>query len=280
MGAESIANQFDAIRNEVLNCFNENHALELHHSAIVLLFDGMIEKYKSINLLLENKQFEGIEIIERSILESSVYLDYILSGTHKLAKNRGRAFFLSYKLQESLKVQDVIDRKPFGIDADDMLSTINERLSSDANPNYSSLAEYIVFFREEYKKCFNFGNRSGRDKRQQIRNWFNQDGTRKNIYDLFCFINREDEYKAFYSYKSMDVHTTSVISNGIVDDGLFTISYSINPNEVNVNCIFWIFNVAKKMISYFGIKNNPNIKLQLTIIRNNWVNQRFKMYGK
>ncbi|VDG18559.1 hypothetical protein [Lactobacillus plantarum] [Lactiplantibacillus mudanjiangensis] len=273
MTIESIIHQLETIQKEILKlAFGDHRPMDLHHNAMMMLLDGMIEKFKSIEVLYMNHQLDGVEILERAILEESVSLEYILMDSHKMARQRGRAFFLGYKVQSGQKTKNIIDQDPSEIDGDNLLASVNEELTRKNLP-YKTLNEYIEYFKNKYKECFQLSGKSSREVNQQIKNWFNQDGTLRSIYDLFCKVNREDEYRLFYAIQSMDVHPTGVIEHSSVDNGEFVIEYSSMSSMVEGNCVLWILKSEQKLAKYFGIQQRSSIQLQIKVLQSNWKNE-------
>ncbi|MCG0659354.1 hypothetical protein IMAU80057_02617 [Lactiplantibacillus plantarum] len=276
MTVTPLVNQFDAIEKYFLNSFSEYRKMGLHHIAMILILDGMIEKFKSIEVLLDNRQIDGINILERSILESSVSLNYILESTHKYARQRGRAFYFNSKVQSGKKAKAIINQHPFGLDADELRLQLKYVIEKQHHPNYDNIDGYITYYKSMYEQCFNLVDVTGKERKNQIKNWFNQNGSLKSIYHLFCYLGREDEYRVFYANASMDVHGANVISNGIIKDGVFSISHSVEPHVIETQCVYWILTAIKSISHYLGVDNKQNVILQINLIEKNWKNEVFR----
>lgn len=270
MEVQSIINQFEAIKNEMFDSFNEHHRMRLQHVAMLLLLDGMIEKFKSIEVLLDKDQSEGISIIHRSLLEASVSLQYILNDSKKFARQRGRAFYFFYRWQSGKKAKNMIAQEPYGIDGSELKAKLLENWQSHDEKRFNDIDSYIGYFKDEYEKYFCIRDETKRKK--QLQNWFNQDGTLNSIFDMFCKVDREDDYRAFYAISSMDVHASGAISHGRIKAGQFVINYDVQP-VVESTCVLWILRAEQELAEYLTLSNNSNIILQMNIIENNWKNK-------
>lgn len=270
----SIINKFSAIERQAMNSFNDDHELGIHHSALILLLDGMIEKFKSIEVLFKNKQIEGISILERSILESSVSIDYILSGSHKLARQRGRAFFFKNKLNGVNAAKNLIELGPFGINGKEMEAALTENIKQSNNNNYKNIDEYASYFEKKYKECFQLEGKTPKKQKRQLAKWYNQDGKINSVYDLFCKVDREDDYKVHYVLESEDVHASGVIGRALIQKNEFAIAYKINKHDVESQCVLWITKAEVAIVDYLSLNRSSreSISLQMDLLKNNWEN--------
>lgn len=267
MAAQSIINQFEAIKNEMFDSFNEHHRAGLHQVAMLLLLDGMIEKFEAIEVLLDKDQVEGISVIHRSLLEASVSLQYILNDSRKFACQRGRAFYFFYRWQSGKKAKNIIAQEPYGINGVELKAKLLENWQNHDENRFNDIDSYIDYFKAEYEKCFCIRDETKR--RKQLQNWFNQDGTLNSIFDMFCKVDREDDYRTFYAPSSMDVHASGAVSHGIIKEGQFVINYDVQP-VVESTCVLWILRAEQELAEYLTLNNNSNIILQMHIIENTW----------
>lgn len=78
------------------NFDTDNKFSVIKDATILGIFISLIDKARSLNLLLENKYYAGNNTLLRSIFEEEIYLEYILKEN---TMNRTRAYIASSKLK-------------------------------------------------------------------------------------------------------------------------------------------------------------------------------------
>lgn len=245
--------------------FSNYHPLEVHTSAIVLLFNGMIQKLNSIECLIENKQYDSVDVLKRTMLEYSVSLAYILER-RSFTKQRGRAFFYSFHYQAAKNAQKFLDGNFKDFDSELIKIKLDQQISDSANRNFKNLSEYLLYMKTKYRECFMINGQEPKKVEKRMKSWFNQDGRTRTFYDLCVKLGREGEYRAFYSFGSLDTHGLSEISNLRIVDGEVVIGNLLEPISNLELCKSWLLKAAEVVVDYLQIKTIPevrNILLQL-----------------
>lgn len=189
----------------------EEHEFRNQDLVVLGLFIEMINKTKSLNLLLEHNMTSGTDSLGRSIFEIFVYLKFILE---KDTKNRAMSFLLKENLRERnfLKIMKGHDResretrKVLGI-------TLQHILKEEAKYNDSHKeAEW----KERYKSIH-------RNLDKLPKNWYDFDGKTNSFYALCRKMNYIGYYNTVFRLLSADTHSTDIARNFHIEDDYIAI---------------------------------------------------------
>lgn len=245
-----VIHAFNVTYQTILDKVPKNEISKEYNVSLIILIQSMVKKFESIELLLDNDQVDSINLLQRPILESSFFIDYILQDENDVSR-RGNAMFYSYKMQAGKKVKNMCNTFPNKEEALQVKKGIDSHLKSEDNSNYEDLDSYIDYYSNEYKKYFTL--KEGKGAKQQLKNWYNQSGRQGDLRALSNNIGRGWEYDLYYSTQSLSIHPNGEIANLAFDDGVLKTSNSISRGAVERYCIDYILNGFIRVGTYFEI---------------------------
>lgn len=214
--------------------------------SIALLYIIMIDKSRSIEILLHENILDSIKIIQRSMLEQYVYLLFILQ---KDTARRGRAYFYGNKIsgikyQNNLK-KDYSDRK--------LIEKISINLKKEISngPVANNYEEYCKYFKNKYNSLF---DDDVKDKRQ----WFNIYGNAKYISELFKRMGMLDEYRFIYAANSESTHGTNLPEDLRTGKKGFGVIQKVNDMNMDSFIIGYLFQGIHKIADYYKYEKSED----------------------
>lgn len=236
---KAAAQILDIISKEV---FTDTEVNE-EDAVIYAIMHSLVKKSEDIQLLLNNKSYNSVENIGRTMLELYVSLKFILSND---TSRRGRSYLYSYKMQIAKKLEDIIAEIPknqelFKLTEADMVS-----LSKEV-PNVSSLAEYKEYYTEKYNEQFLSNLKKGARK-----NWYNIDGNISGFRELMEVVGLEKaDYYFLYGISSLDVHGISIVGKMSIANGVFEVNDTINLPIINHKITNYLTMGIMEMYKYY-----------------------------
>lgn len=249
----------DHILNKVMSTQRSGSEGSVTPEVISSLLNQMVETFRSIEVLLDAERIEGLNVLQRPILEASVYLDFILE---RYTGQRSLVFFYHSKLDSGKKARALLnmDINP------DFKASVKAEVNDMISPKFSNMDEYVRYYQGKYKSCFRMKDDSRKGQKNQMRQWYNYDGGINNIAELFEKLGRSEEYKIFYSFQSMDIHSTESADRIISKEGKTQIVNTVQPIQVEVSCLNWLIGSSVKVLKYQEILHKPDIEFQLRIL--------------
>lgn len=271
--SDSISDNLDKLINKALEkgYLNKSKIAEQADLSVISLIFSMISKYRTTIFLMDNNYVDGINIIQRSILETRVYVKYILNQRN-LFKDRGKSYFYFNKIDINKKAKRLLE-----INKDDM-KELDSLVKEGSDDRFNNLEEQSEYFKNEYKKGFIDLEKLDSNKQINIRisNWYNLNGKINNIYQLFKYMDMEEEYISYYSFSSSEAHSTSALSKLKIDeiannDNIVNLSTEnkIFYNEVYLS-LTWIIDSIDEFFAYLNLKNDTELKNMKKIIINKY----------
>lgn len=269
--------------------FDNGHRFEVFDAAILTLYSSLIDKYKTVIVLQEQKITTEVNVIERGFIEQYVYLLFILK---KHTKERGRAYFINQRNESYRQTTRILENLSDREQAQYLRLSIDRIIRND-NTSRQTFEETRTYFNSQFEALFSAAiERNGlkRNKGMKVqadkkikRVWYNvaADGT-NTFKDLCKKLQLEDIYYGFYGPLSMDVHGVDAPAN-------ITYDSVIDPNENIVNVILksghdeqstvdllraFLVQITLKVCHYYGINKNkiPNqllLKQRIRILNQN-----------
>lgn len=238
--------QSDKIAGRILNKFEEDgqRVFDIKDAVIIGLLEEMIGKSKSIKVLLDNAQFDAIDSIARSILESYVYLKFILSGD---TDRKAKAYFYSGKKSENTYYDQLISKDQKGKRIQKYLNLnkkeIIEKLEKDSYEDYKGRVQnrYIEAVGHENMK----------------RKWFDLDG-RTTSFEILCKNNGlEVEYEVIYRLLSKDVHSSRAYSRLKMEEGKVSVLFANADSTMNKSIsISFLVDSVKMVLEHYNMKKD------------------------
>lgn len=245
MVVKSDLDSYDEILYAIVEkTFNDENAMEIHDISIVTLYSSMVEKARSIQLLIDNKLFDSVEVIQRSMVEQNVSLKYILQ---KDTIRRGRAFFYGHRYKEIKDIEDTLSYHPDRELIESIKQGIKEKFEIESKKKYGTFDEYQASIVEKYDELF----------QKRIKNrkyWFNIDGQAKSIAKLFELMGEANEYYGLYVPNSAYTHGSGIVTDTNVKKGMFEIKKSINPRMINVVIMKNLKESIEAIGKYYGVE--------------------------
>lgn len=241
----TIINQADKIAGKILNKFEEEKVpFDIKDAVVIGLLEEMIGKSKSIKVLIENKQYDGLDAITRSILESYTYLKFILSED---TDRRAKAYFYYGKKDENSYYDQLLSKNQKGRRIQKYLNLdtkkIEEKLERDFYDDYKLrvLNRYIEVTGHEDMK----------------RKWFNLDGKTNSI-EILCNKNGlEVEYAVIYRMLSKDVHASRAYSRLKLEEDQVSVLLANPDNTLNKGlATTFLINSVDMILNYYKMKKD------------------------
>lgn len=199
--------------------------LELYDTSIITLLSSMLDKEKTMSVLIDQNVTSEIELITRSFLEQYFYLSFILE---KYTKERGRAYYIHQRYEMYNKVNQSLNGMENKENAKIMCDSIDKKIREDKSP-LTSLDEATSNYTEMYNDLFEAAiKRHGSKKvpgtnRKNQMNWYNTAMTGINsLFDLANYLGFADLYRGIYGPLSMNIHGVDAPSKLIVGDVIDT----------------------------------------------------------
>lgn len=162
----------------------------------------IVSRSKTINELINSKNYESVGVLIRSLLELYLSLNYILKKKSDVER-KVDSYFYNSKIEEFEKIINLADQFP-------------EESSEHSTEEISNLREQKNQYIQKYNKLFVSGVKNKNKK------WYNLDNNGvTSIPKLMTSLDIDYSlYVLIYQLGSMDVHGTGVYSSvhGIVDE--------------------------------------------------------------
>lgn len=249
MVVKSDLDAYDAMLDSIMSrTFVDGCLMDVHDLSIITLYSSMVEKARSIEILVGNRVLDSVEVIQRSMIEQSVYLKYILQ---KDTKRRGRAFFYGHKYKEIKDIEDTFNFHPNKAMTESIKQGIKEKYEKESQQKYPTFEDYQKSIIKKFDELF----------QERIKNrkyWFNIDGEANSIAKLFQLMDEADTYYGFYVPNSAHTHGSSVVTDTNLKKGKFEIQKTIDLKMKDV-MIWKCLNYGINDISnYYGVKLEEN----------------------
>lgn len=242
-----VSSDFDAynqIQHFILEkTFVNDRKMKIHDVMIATLFNSMIEKSRSIELLVQNNVLDSIEVIQRSMVEQDISLKYILE---KDTVRRGRACFYGHKCKEIRDIEDTFKHHPNKNMMQSISQGIITKFEVEHKEKFPTYEDYKMYMESRYNELF----------QERIKNrkyWFNIDGGASSIAKLFELMNEADEYYGFYVPYSAYTHGNGVVSDTNFKRKKFEIEKMINKKRKNLLIATCLKSGIDAIARYYGV---------------------------
>jgi len=183
------------------------------HVPTFLLFRRILELADSISILIKSSCIDPCEIILRSLFESLLSLEYLLSDKTK-SKRRAIDFIVWTKQQKILSYRRWDPGDPMFNDfqallrRDDLLKNTNFNEIPEVKESIRKLQESLRF--SGYEESAKEYNKIKRLTRKHPKYWFNLHNGPTSIEELARYLNRPAQYRILYQLWSSAVHGTKL----------------------------------------------------------------------
>lgn len=256
MRHEGMLNAVDKIEQYVLdNSFKNGRKFDIEDGAIIALIERETEIMASIDLLIDAKLYDSVNLLERSFLEAAVSLEYILKAD---TYRRGRAFRYGYETQLGNKFINLGSH----LKDSQLKESIKKDIEKDIINTGKSFKDGVKDKQERYDQCFD-------SNVKRHKPWYNQNGHIKNMHDLMSYLGRSDDYLMFYDVGSLDVHSLSSNANlkispaGKYNEGNLEVHHSSEKYVLRHLLMEYAVNSLKMFIGYYKVE-------RAALVRSNW----------
>lgn len=237
----------------------KDRKFEVYDSAIIGLWHSLIQKGDTVDTLFKNKKYSCLYIIERSFLEQTAYLKFILK---KNSIMRARALFYYQKFNDYKKLKGEIDREEFGDDTEKFKEMADNEVLKDKGPS-KNLDEAFAYFKEKYIGLFP----TDRCRPDKGDDWYNFEGQTNypHLIELMKGIGMNNEY-LIYRNVSNDVHGSSApknvqLSNVDVDTQTADISIGdIIPTEIKQSIYESLYQLFNLFAEFYKVDKITEVK--------------------
>lgn len=226
LGMDSLVRDCDEVIVIIFDSkFDDKHPLEVFDTAILTLYSSLIDKYKTVNILQDQRVTTEVNLIERSFIEQYVYLLFILD---KHTKERGRAYLINQRYESYRQTKRLLDNLSDEKQVRELKASIDGIIKADRTDR-QTFADGLSYFSGKFENLFKPALLRNEQKRRKglsvppdkkiKRIWYNvaADGT-NNFRDLCRKLGLDDLYFGFYGPLSMNVHGVDSPANLVFDN--------------------------------------------------------------
>jgi len=255
-----IFNKVDKVTEKVLEKFSIQHEtaeFDIHDGVIIGLLEDILGKIKSLNILIEAKSLDSIDVVMRSAFEGYVYLSYILKTD---TKQRARAYAYKNEIEEIKLFEKMTEKNKSGKKIRDFLGQTREDVLS-YNPQVTP--EYIKDLHNKYENLFS--------PKEMKKNWFDFDNKTKNIEQLCIKLEMEVEYNLIYRLFPKDVHSSRALSRLQVSEQKISVGTFEKDSYLHKSLAsLFLMEIARAVLTYYDLQNelklfNMNVRLNHTL---------------
>ncbi|MER2130808.1 MAG: DUF5677 domain-containing protein [Carnobacterium inhibens] len=172
--------------------FEGNNNVGIHDTSIVGLYGDIYDKCSTINFLIENKEYSGVEVLLRVVFEQKIYLDYICEND---SINRGKAYFYNDQMSMIRMRNALLKKGEPGKEIRKFLNMTADQikvLSGQLNNE-----EGMKRLKNEFNSCF---------EHNKPRTWYDFNGHVNSFEGLCIYLKKGHEYDTIYRIFSRNVH--------------------------------------------------------------------------
>lgn len=229
----STINDCQRLLDYMWNSITKDQPLNDTNSSIIGLWDSIINKAETVQILCDNKHYGDIRIIIRSFIEQYAYLKFILQRN---TSRRAKVFLYHQRYTDDLNAQKLIDSDVMGSAATEFKTNVDNAVK--ATPAHrENLESELAYFKDKYLSFLPDGV-----KKQNVDKWYSFEKLNKynSLKDLMNDLGNGDLYW-LYKVNSNIVHGADAPGNihlsnvdpvkGTTDVAL---SYSLYESDIHL----------------------------------------------
>ncbi|WP_368502743.1 DUF5677 domain-containing protein (plasmid) [Alkalihalophilus sp. As8PL] len=221
---KKVNSEADKVAKIILEGFEEEkRELQWEDGVTIAFFEDMVQKTNSLITLIEAGSFTAIDTITRSVFESHVYLQVLLTKENRIY---GRSYFAAVRSKELGLLQSIIQPGRKGERIRRLLGRTTQQILTEFGESDPKIL--LQQLENEFSDVFSL--------RQSKHNWYNLDGKTGNFEQLCNRLELGAEYELLYRQLSSEVHSMDVMKRIQYDTDQVTIL--TGNSQIDMNTAF------------------------------------------